>query len=349
MSGVYNVSASIPHFAVTDAILRLALRRSVATHAAGVETPDLTDEGLAELGSRHFTLGCAPCHGTANAEPNPVARAMYPPPPALHHAAEDWSTEELYWIIANGLKFTGMPAWSGVGRDDEVWALVAFLSRLSETNANDGRPVTWRETPSDAGSALRFLVPERNSVDFCAGCHGDAGAKPVDGLVPSLNGQRRAYLERALVEYGRNQRQSGMMEPIARALDEDERQALARRFSDKLRAPPENGDKQQIARGRAIAKAGAARAQIPPCLACHSERSSDRFPRLDSLSSDYIARQLALMRDGRRMGTTYGRIMTTIARRLSQADIDAVAAYFASKRETPVDTASHPADATGAP
>jgi mono/diheme cytochrome c family protein len=129
-SGLYNVAASKPHLGITTALIEFALRRSVATHSLGVTAPNLGDEGLVRLGASHFALGCAPCHGSPLGSNDPIVGEMYPEPPPLAEAVESWDTEELFWIVRHGFKFTGMPGWSGEGRDDEVWALVAFLEEL---------------------------------------------------------------------------------------------------------------------------------------------------------------------------------------------------------------------------
>ena len=72
----------------------------------------------------HAILSFAPDH--------PTAREMLPPPPDLSKAAPQWKERELFWIVKNGLKYTGMPAWPSRQRDDEVWAVVAFLRRLPD-------------------------------------------------------------------------------------------------------------------------------------------------------------------------------------------------------------------------
>jgi len=134
-SGLYSVAASRGHFAVTRWMLEFGMRRSVATHSLGISTPPLDDMDLVRLGAGHFYGGCAPCHGAPGDTRNPVVANMLPPPPSLAQAAPTWSTSELFWIVRNGLKYTGMPAWPEYRRDDEVWAVVAFLRKLPTMEA----------------------------------------------------------------------------------------------------------------------------------------------------------------------------------------------------------------------
>lgn len=320
LSGAYNVAASVEHIPITDRLLKLVLRRSVDTHSAGIEVPGLDDPGLARLGARHFAAGCEPCHAGPGIAQSPVAAAMYPAPPALGDRVADWEAKELFWIVRHGFKFTGMPQWPGAGRDDEVWPVVAFLRRLPGMSPGEYAELTGREGAQTAAAG-------------CALCHGDAGQAPVADPAPALQGQNQAYLLRALEEYASGTRQSGMMEAIAAGLSPGERERLAHNFA--AMPPPATGDAAQrdleaVERGAAIAAEGVVRQNVPPCLVCHSGRTSPQFPRLEGLSAGYVGSQLRLFRDGVRGGTPYGSIMAPIAGRLTDRQIEDAAAYFAS-------------------
>src|SRR5262249_57902077 len=64
------------------------------------------------------------------------ARGCYPPPPVLKDAASRWSSGELFWIIRNGIKMSGMPAWPDHS-DEDIWNIVAFLGRLPAMTETD--------------------------------------------------------------------------------------------------------------------------------------------------------------------------------------------------------------------
>lgn len=335
LSGVYNVAASIPHFAITDRLIKLALHRSVATHSMGIEPPDLADEDLVRLGVGHYQLGCAPCHADPTSEANPVVGHMYPAPPQLSQAVGKWETAELFWIVKHGFKFTGMPAWPGEHRDDEVWAVVAFLQRLPQMSAADYRALAGESAAPGEKEAADFDFTDAPGagVRSCARCHGDENSLPSSDRVPALQGQNQAYLRRAMDEYRADRRQSGVMEPIAAALGPGELDRLARYYSEAPRPPSDMSDgdaPQSAARGEEIATNGIPGEGIPPCLACHSGKASDQFPLLNGLSAEYLSAQLKLWQHGHRNQTAYGAIMATVARRLSPEQINDVAAYFAS-------------------
>jgi Cytochrome C oxidase, cbb3-type, subunit III len=60
----------------------------------------------------------------------PVGKGPNPEPPYLLDTIGGWSSSELFWIIKNGIKMTGMASFGAVHKDDEIWNLVAFVQRL---------------------------------------------------------------------------------------------------------------------------------------------------------------------------------------------------------------------------
>lgn len=324
-SGIYNVAASRPHFEITRVLLQLGLERSVATHSwfESSSTPELNDPDLIRLGAGHFVRGCAFCHGAPGEPRNHAANYMQPAPPALALAVTEWSDRELFWIVKHGLKYTGMPGWPAIERDDEVWAVVAFLRQLPNMS-----PAQYRELATGSASAS-----DNARLAECTRCHGGENAAPTSRLVPKLAGQSAAYLLHALEDYARDHRPSGIMELAAAPLAAKERQELAAYYANlKPQAARQKAlDPARIERGRRIATEGIHDKAIPPCLACHSGRAAETFPRLSGQHAPYLAQQLRLFREGLRGETAQGAIMTAIATRLDEAQIDDVAAYFESR------------------
>jgi mono/diheme cytochrome c family protein len=91
-------------------------------------SPEVLEEALA-----HFADHCASCHGTDGAGQTDVGRSFYPPAPDMRAAPTQELTDgELFSIIENGIRLTGMPAW-GTGTPEgehQSWALVHFIRRL---------------------------------------------------------------------------------------------------------------------------------------------------------------------------------------------------------------------------
>ena len=92
-----------------------------------------TAENLHE-GLEHFADHCAVCHGNTGAGDTPIGRGLYPKPPVLREArTQSLSDGELFAIIQNGIRFTGMPAFGGPGGghgDEDSWRLVQFIRHL---------------------------------------------------------------------------------------------------------------------------------------------------------------------------------------------------------------------------
>lgn len=327
-SGLYSVAASGGHFTVTTWFLDFALRRSVVLHSRFVETPRLDDADMVRLGAAHFETGCAPCHGSPLTPSNPISRSMLPPPPPLDHAARDWSAEQLFWIVKNGLKYTGMPAWPAQSRGDEVWPVVAFLRRLPDLDAPEYRELAFGDA---GGRARRSIADLRADLADCARCHGKDGNPPASRLVPHLAGQSAAYLASALRHYAQGTRPSGVMQPVATALDAEAIARIAEHYAAQAGGGTDaDHPAEQVERGRRIAIDGLVRQGVPPCIACHGARSSPMFPRLAGQNARYLASQLQLWQRGGRDATVLGAVMAPIARRLDARQLADVTAYFAS-------------------
>jgi cytochrome c553 len=332
-SGLYNVAASRDHFWATTWILEKLREQSVATHSAFIETPPLDDPALVRLGAAHYEGGCVPCHSRPGEPINAVVSQMLPSPPHLADAAVGQAPEELFWIVKHGLKYTGMPAWPAPIRDDEVWALTAFLMELAGGEMDNYRQLAGLDRLPARALAEEDLTHQTETVALtqCTRCHDHAAASTISSLVPKLAGQSRGYLERALNEYAARTRPSGIMQPGAALLEGVEISKIAEYYASLIPPPAQRGMvPPRIARGRVLATQGDPENAIPRCLACHSSSRAAEFPALSGQHADYLAGQLRVWQSGGRASTAYGQIMAPIARRLSEEQILDVSAYFAS-------------------
>jgi mono/diheme cytochrome c family protein len=132
--GVMTVSATEPHSAPVQWMLETTAESSVRHHAADVEIPvgmDLRDPTLAERAFGHYSVACTPCHGAPGVDAAPWL-LLNPPAEPLVRTADRWSDEELYWIVKNGIKMTGMPALGPTHGEDDLWAIAAMVRQLPE-------------------------------------------------------------------------------------------------------------------------------------------------------------------------------------------------------------------------
>jgi cytochrome c553 len=340
ISGIVPIKASSGHWPVTAALLDFAKRRSVNTHTFGVKPPPLDDERMVLRGAGHYDFACEPCHGSPAVQQPRIAARMTPTPPDLRGAVLSMPPEDLFYIVKHGIKFTGMPAWPTQSRDDEVWAMVAFLRRLPTLQPAHYDALTGaaHATSDDLAPLEDLLGPSLPVPDAigenCARCHGLDGLGR-GGAFPRLAGQRAAYLEGALVAYARGERHSGFMEPVAANLGLDDIRAIARYYSALPAGTPSgvDADPADIERGRLIAANGVPEWMVAACSECHGPAPSARNPNYPSLAgqhAEYLEQQLALFKGKRRGGSPYHLLMHKVAGQLTEEHVRAVTRYYAS-------------------
>jgi mono/diheme cytochrome c family protein len=79
----------------------------------------------------HWMEHCSSCHALDGSGDTPIGRNLYPPPPDMRESlTQDLSDGELFHIIANGVRFTGMPAWGDEDSEEDIWDLVSFIRVL---------------------------------------------------------------------------------------------------------------------------------------------------------------------------------------------------------------------------
>ena len=89
-----------------------------------------TDEVLSQ-GQQVFLESCTLCHGPDGHGGAPIGRNMDPPAMDLGSPhVQHWSDAELFWIIQNGVRLTGMPSWKSSISDDDTWKLARFIHNL---------------------------------------------------------------------------------------------------------------------------------------------------------------------------------------------------------------------------
>jgi mono/diheme cytochrome c family protein len=136
-SGVYHVGATDRHLDLTYWLLNTARVHSIKAHAASIPVPArLDDDAKILMGTEHFAAHCAVCHGAPGVPKGDIATGLYPQPPNLANAAKQFSPAELFWIVKNGIKMSGMPSWADHS-DDELWATVAFIEKLPGMTEQD--------------------------------------------------------------------------------------------------------------------------------------------------------------------------------------------------------------------
>lgn len=109
------------------------IARNVREHP--VAEPSAEPSSL-DSGGMTFNGDCAFCHGQDGKTPTDVGLAMYPRAPSLASPeVQQWSDAELFWIIRNGNRYSGMGAFGKSLSDQQIWDLVRFVRSLREPAA----------------------------------------------------------------------------------------------------------------------------------------------------------------------------------------------------------------------
>jgi mono/diheme cytochrome c family protein len=149
-SGVYDVAASTPDTGLIAWALETTQHRSVHRAAEAFEetaqVPDLEDPERIRNGFVHYYEMCVACHGAPGVPISEIGQGLNPYPPEL--ASESEGPAESFWVVKNGIKMTGMPAFGLTHSDDEIWDIVAFMNRMPKLS-----PQQYQQMIAEAGLA----------------------------------------------------------------------------------------------------------------------------------------------------------------------------------------------------
>lgn len=188
----------------------------------------------------------------------------------------------------------------------------------------------------EAGKAI-VLQGNGKASTACVACHGAEGAGNAQAMFPQLARLNAGYLAKQIHDFQRATRKDPVMQPIAKALSENEIADVTAYFAAQRPAAPVAADPALLARGASVAMSGIWKKDVPACISCHGPGGrgvGTHFPALAGQHASYIAKQLNAWRAGTRANDPQG-LMKGIAMRLPAGDIAAVSAYFASLPSTP--------------
>ena len=131
--GSRGISARAEPGRIETAVARTMRRFAVPRAGRNMENPVAVTPEIVAAGMAHFADHCASCHANNGSGETEIGLGLYPRPPDMRLAATQSLTDgELFYIIENGVRLTGMPAW-GTGTPEDVeanWHLVHFIREL---------------------------------------------------------------------------------------------------------------------------------------------------------------------------------------------------------------------------
>jgi thiosulfate dehydrogenase len=114
---------------------RMALKARIEKEAPK-SSPIQADDQTLNAGAQLYVQHCAACHGQPGKKATTIAKGMFPVPPQLfQHGVTDDPVGETYWKIANGIRMTGMPAYTGSLTDTQLWQLAQMLANADKLPA----------------------------------------------------------------------------------------------------------------------------------------------------------------------------------------------------------------------
>ncbi|MCX7623615.1 MAG: c-type cytochrome [Thermomicrobium sp.] len=162
------------------ALGRWAIDRIASERSRAIATPTGQSRRAIETGRIVYLGACAQCHGADADGKGWLGTLSYPPASPLDDAdTRARSDAELYWIIANGLSFAGMPGFRDRLSEEQIWSVVAYIRGLQSGNA---APLSGVPTPSTEGLGRANPATTgaaRGAALYvslgCVNCHGAGG------------------------------------------------------------------------------------------------------------------------------------------------------------------------------
>ena len=135
--GLAPVATAAPPLPFERMVTKMALHARIDKEAPTSSPIQPTQEVYA-AGARTYRTHCAVCHGLPGEEPTAIAKGEFPKPPALFKGkgVTDDPAGETYWKVANGIRLTGMPGFTGSLTTDQMWQVSLLLANADKLPAD---------------------------------------------------------------------------------------------------------------------------------------------------------------------------------------------------------------------
>ena len=192
------------------------------------------------------------------------------------------------------------------------------------------KPAAAGAETAHSGVKLGDATAGQGKAAACGACHGMDG-NSSDPQYPKLAGQSEQYIVQQLGNFKGGKRQNAIMMGMAAPLSEQDMHDIGAYFASKT-ALPGVADQALVERGEQLYRQGDAGKGVPACMACHSIDGRGNpgalYPQLTSQHAQYIQATLKAMHDGTSWGDdAHAKIMPSIAQKLDEKDIAALASY----------------------
>jgi cytochrome c553 len=211
-----------------------------------------------------------------------------------------------------------------------VKSLLASFLLVGSALAADAAPAPAAAAKADPakGGSLYDTGDNARGLPACASCHG-AGGNSTINTNPRLAGQIDTYLHKQLVDFTTPARNQPIMTTYAKMLSDDEKKNIAAYLAAQQPKQGAARNKDTLELGRKIYRGGIADRGVAACASCHGATGAGlpaQYPRLAGQHQDYTVTQLQAFKSGARSNSPQ---MATLAKRLSDDEMKAVADYIA--------------------
>jgi len=205
---------------------------------------------------------------------------------------------------------------------------VAILAVSSIASAYANEPAKAVKADPAKGEALFTNGDPARGIVACASCHG-AGGNSTITVNPKLSAQHDAYIVKQLQDFTGADRNNAVMTTFAKAMTAEDMKNVAAYLAKQKSQPGSAKNKDIVELGKQIYRGGIADKNVPACAGCHSPNGAGipaQFPRIAGQHQDYTIAQLTNFRTGARKNSAQ---MVTIAKKMSDDEMKAVADYVA--------------------
>jgi mono/diheme cytochrome c family protein len=159
--GLYPIGADNPPGSLERLLAGRAMDVYAEKHKPEGNNPvELTAANLTE-GAEEYEEHCAFCHGGAKATISPMRDKLSPPAPQLINQIPHDDDAWLFWVTKHGVRMTGMPAWTGVMSDEEMWKVVAFIKHSDQLPPET--KAAWQTLAATPGQ-IEEHTPEQHAL-----------------------------------------------------------------------------------------------------------------------------------------------------------------------------------------
>ena len=160
---------------VETALANMAKDVAIPIEARTLANPLAATDDVVSQGRQVYSQSCSVCHGPDGRGHTDLGRNMYPPAMDLNSPhVQHWKDAELFWIIQNGVRLTGMPSWKPVLSERETWAVVDFLRGLPKDPMPRGAGAPTSGSSGDKKEVSKEVIAYGRTLyrqEGCFACH----------------------------------------------------------------------------------------------------------------------------------------------------------------------------------